>query len=239
MNVGFYSARTGLIATQQGLDVISNNIANVETTGFKTLRPSFSDLLYTTQQAQHPEAQTGHGSKVEKTDLMFEQGQLMMTKRSLDFAVPNDGLFAVSDAGGNVKYTRNGAFYIKQNGADWEVVNSQGLNVLDYNGQPVKVTYNAAGEVDYGAIYNSVGVYKFPNPYGLDATGNNLYSATASSGQAVADRGLDKLSGALEMSNVNVGDQMVKVIELQRSFQLNSKMVQTADEIENIVNNLR
>ncbi len=239
MNVGFYSARTGLIATQQGLDVISNNIANVETIGFKALRPSFSDLLYTSQQAQHPEAQTGHGTKLEKTDLMFSQGQLMMTKRSLDFAIPNDGLFAVQDAGGQVKYTRDGTFFIKQNGTQWNLVNSQGMNVLDYNKQPIAITYGADGEIDYNAVHDAVGVFKFDNPYGLSPVGSNLFSQTAESGEAIADRKQDKLSGALEMSSVEVGEQMIKVIELQRAFQLNSKMVQTADEIETIVNNLR
>ncbi len=239
MNIGFYSARSGLIAMQQGLDVISNNVANVQTNGYKDIRPSFSDLLYSTQKPQNPEAQTGHGTKLSKTDLMYERGQLMMTNRDLDFSTPTDCFFAVMDASGNISYTKDGAFYMSNNGTGWDLVNADGKFVLGYDKQPIRVNIDAEGNPDIGDIQQRLGTFRFDNPYGLLANGSNTYLATESSGEGIADTNADKLMGTLEMSTVDIGDQMVKVIQYQRGFQLNSKMVQTADEIQSIVNNLR
>ncbi len=239
MNIGFYSARAGLISMQQGLDVISNNVANVQTTGFKEVRPSFSDLLYSTQKPQNPEAQTGHGSKLTKTDVMYKRGQLMMTNRELDYATPTDCFFAVRDESGKISYTKDGAFYMSNNGTGWDLVNAEGKFVLGYDKQPIAVSMTAEGKPDIGNIQQQLGTFRFDNPYGLLADGSNTYVATESSGEEIADTSADKLMSTLEMSSVNIGDQMVKVIQYQRGFQLNSKMVQTADEIQSIVNNLR
>jgi len=228
MNIGFYSARAGILSMQQGLDIVSNNIANSETAGFKELRPSFSDLLYTAQKPQYNEAQIGSGVKITKTDLMYEHGQL-----------PTDGFFGFSNANGGVNFTKDGTFYIKQNGDAWQLVNSNGDNILDYDKNPVEITYKANGEINTEELMSKIGVFKFDNPFGLEAKGSNTYTQTASSGEGVSDRGLVKLNGALELSTVDLAEQMIKMIELQRGFQMNSKMVQTADELESIVNNLR
>lgn len=238
MTIGFYSAKTGMLATQEGLDVVSNNIANVSTTGYKALRPSFSDTLYIVQKADHEQAQTGHGAKVTKTDLMFKQGQLVMTNRPLDFASPTEGFFAVKDANGDTKYTRDGSFHMSQNGDSWELVNGDGLKVLDYEGNPVEIEIKD-GEINQEKLMGDVGLYTFSNPYGLTAGGSNCYIQTESSGEATADKTLDKLNNALEDSSVDIGEQMVRVIEYQRAFQFNSQMIQTNDEIQSIVNNLR
>ena len=239
MNIGFYSARSGLIAMQQGLDVVSNNIANVSTNGYKELRPAFSDLLYSTQKEQYPEAQTGHGVKTPHTDLMYKRGQLQFTDRGLDFCTPTDGFFAVRNENGEVNFTKDGAFYMSDNNGVWELVNGNGEHVLDYQGNKITVAMDETGNIDSENLMNSIGVYMFENPYGLIANGSNTYSATASSGEATADEGAVKIMCALEMSAIDIGEQMVKVIQFQRAFQFNSKMVQTSDEIQSIVNNLR
>lgn len=239
MNIGFYSAKSGLISMQQGLDVVSNNISNVQTNGYKEIRATFSDLLYTSQKSQNPEAQTGHGVKLTKTDLMYEHGQLLLTNRELDFATPTDGFFAVRNAAGDINYTKDGAFYVSQMGEDWNLVTANGDNVLGYDLQPIVIPLTEDQLLNYESLNDRLGVFAFKNPYGLDAVGNNTYSETLSSGIAIADYDAVKLSGALELSSVDLAEQMMKMIELQRAFQLNSKMVQTSDEIENIVNNLR
>lgn len=238
MTVGFYSAKTGLLATQKGLDIVSNNIANLSTTGYKELRPSFSDTLYTVQKENHDEAQTGHGSRITKTDFMYEQGQLVMTNRPLDFATPTEGFFAVQGETGDVKYTRDGAFHMSQNGDDWELVNKDGLKVLDYDGDPIEIEFTN-GVMNQEKLNSDIGVYTFSNPFGLLAEGSNCYLETEGSGKATADETLDKLNNVLEGSTVDIADQMVKVIQYQRAFQFNSQMVQANDQIQSIVNNLR
>ncbi len=240
MNIGFYSAKTGLLTMQQGIDVVSNNMANIQTNGYKEIRTNFSDLLYTVEKAQYEEAQTGHGVKVTKTDLMYKNGQLIMTNRELDFVCPTGGFFAVSNSSGDIKYTRDGSFYLSNNGnGEWGIVTADGSAVLDYDKQKITITANEDGVLDGTEVFEKLGVFSFTNPYGLEAAGGNKYRQTESSGEATANEDLDKLSGALELSTVNIAEQLVKMIQLQRSFQLNAKMIQTSDEIENIVNNLR
>ena len=113
MNIAFYTGTTGLIAQQEGLNIYSNNIANVNTVGFKASRPSFADCIYTIQRATEPEWQTGHGEYVQKTDLMYSVGTFVFTENDLDFALPTEeGFFAVQDRYGDTAYTRAGDFQI-------------------------------------------------------------------------------------------------------------------------------
>ena len=186
---------------------------------------------------QNEEAQTGHGVKITKTDLMYEPGQLLITNRELDFATPTDGFFAVSDETGDTSFTKDGAFYMSQNGESWELVNSSGKKVLGYDGNPITLSFGDDGKLDLESLTQSIGVFTFENPFGLLASGSNSYQQTASSGEATADIGAVKIPGALELSTVDLAEQMIKVIQYQRAFQLNSKMVQTSDEIQSIENN--
>lgn len=242
MNIAFYTSSTGLIQSQKGLDVVANNVANVQTTGYIPLRASFSDLLYTVRQTGNEDLQTGHGSRVEKTDLMFSLSSMEMTDRALDFAIPDEGFFAVRDGEtGEVSYTRNGQFSISQTGqnGEWKLVDSYGRFVQNSTGTDITVPMTQGGTADTAALLPLLGVYTFDNPYGLLANAQNSYTATASSGAATADTTMEKLSGALVRSGVDIADEMIRMMEVQRSLQLNAKLLQTADELANIANNLR
>ncbi len=239
MNVGFFNAKSGVVAMQQGLDVISNNIANVSTTGFKDIRANFSDLLYTSKKEAYPEAQTGHGVKTAKTDVMYKAGQLMTTNKPLDFAFPKDGFFALQDESGEISYTRSGAFSMSQNGENWELVSADGKKVLGKDQNPIVLDMDDSGVVVTENVIQKLGTFTFENPHGIIANADNSYLASESSGEAILNEDCPLLQCTLEMSTVDMADQMVKIIELQRAFQLNSKMVQTSDEIQSIVNNLR
>lgn len=241
MNIAFYTGTTGLIAQQEGLNIYSNNIANVNTVGFKASRPSFADCIYTIQRATEPEWQTGHGEHVQKTDMMYSEGIYEFTDRPLDFAVVGlDGFFAVMDRYGDINYTRAGDFQMSNMGDHWELVSANGEFVLDYEGNHITVPFIEGTDTpDYAALTKMVGVYTFDNNFGLELLGSNKLTATARSGEAAADLTIDKLSGALERSNTDIAADMVHIIETQRSYQLSAKVVQTADELERITNNLR
>ncbi len=241
--VGYHTAASGVMAYQMALDVTANNMANVNTNGFKASRPSFADLLYTERNNDNVETQFGHGVKVQKTDMMFEQSTLRQTYRELDFAALDEGFFAVLTPEGNVNYTKDGAFYISRQDdvSPWELVNEYGAYVLDYEGNRIQVPFveGTENDIDATALYNMVGVYTFENPYGLDQIGNNYFQANASSGPAASNTNAGKKQYYLEASSTNVANEMSKVIEFQRAFQLNINMVKTHDQLENIVNNLR
>ena len=241
MNIAFYTAKTGLIAQQQGLNVYSNNIANVNTVGFKASRPSFADCIYTIQRATEPEWQTGHGEFLQKTDLMYSEGTFVYTDRDLDFAIPTaEGFFAVEDQYGDVNYTRAGDFQMSQIEDHWELVSANGEFVLDYEGNHIVIPFLEGTDTpDYNTLQNMIGVYTFDNNFGLELLGSNKFTATERSGEAVADTTLDKIRQALERSNTDLVGDMVRIIETQRSYQLSARIVQTADELERISNNLR
>lgn len=239
--IGFFTAASGVISYQVGMDITANNLANVNTFGFKAARPSFADLIYTKRNNNIEEVQTGHGIKIDKTDLMFEQSTLRHTQRDFDFAALDEGFFAVETPSGNTAYTKDGAFYmtdIDGNG-NWQLCDSKGSFVLDYDGNRIPVPFNEDGQVDSVALMNAVGTYRFENPYGLDQFGDNYYIPTGSSGEAISDETLGKKQGYLEASGTSVANEMSKVIEYQRAFQLNINMVKLHDELNNLVNNLR
>ncbi len=241
MNIAFYTGRTGLIAQQEGLNVYSNNIANVNTVGFKASRPSFADCIYTVQRATEPEWQTGHGEYVQSTQLMYGVGVFTFTERELDFAIPSEeGFFAVMDRNGNVNYTRAGDFQMSQIDDHWELVTVNGEFVLDYEGNHITVPFVENTDTpDYAALTEMIGVYTFDNNFGLELLGSNKFAATERSGEAAADTNVEKLRMALERSNTDIAGDMVHIIETQRSYQLSARVVQTADELERITNNLR
>lgn len=228
----FYTAATATVQTQQGMDVLANNVANVSTTGYKESTVSFSDLLYTNVEGG---SQTGHGTRLEKTDTLFTAGALQSTGRDLDFALTDDDtFFCVADADG-VKYTRDGNFSLSQQAdGTFQLVSSSGASVLDANGQPITVDPD-----NLDNLRDVVGVYTFDNVDGLVRDGENCFTATETSGAAHVAVGADIRQGYLEASSVDLASQMVDIIETQRAFQMNARMVQIADEIAQTMNNVR
>lgn len=240
MNISFHTGKSAMIAQGKALDIYGNNIANVNTVGYQTIRPDFADCIYETERRTEADWQTGHGTYIQKTDLMFSESFFNETDRPQDMAIAGEGFFAVQDRYGTVNYTRDGKFGITQENGTWYLVSSQGEYVLDYNKQRIAVPFDESGRnVDWDATRDEVGVFTFPNPYCIEALGSNRYIETARSGQATADRNMDKLGNALIASNVNLADQMVKLIETQRAYQLSSRVVTTSDELAQISNNLR
>lgn len=240
--IGYYSAASAVIHFQMAMDITGNNLANVNTNGFKASRPSFADLIYTERNNDNEETQFGHGMRVQKTDMMFEQSQIRSTGRKFDFAALDEGFFACATPEGITTYTKDGAFYMTQTQEGvWELCNEYGAFILDYDGNRITVPFTEedSQEVDYPALTEMIGVYRFDNPYGLDQIGDNYFIATNSSGEAQADPMARKKEGYLEASSTSVANEMSKVIEYQRAYQLNINMVKTHDELQGIVNNLR
>ena len=238
---GFWAATSGVISYQLGMDITANNLANVNTYGFKATRPSFADLIYTKRNNNIEEVQTGHGVKVDKTDLMFEQSTLRHTERDFDFAALDEGFFAVQTPTGETTYTKDGSFYMTDidNTGNWTLCDSKGGFVLDYEGNRIPIPFDADGEIMWEELTNSIGTYKFENPYGLDQYGDNYYIATDSSGAAEADETVAKKRGYVEASGTSIANEMSKVIEYQRAFQLNVNMVKLHDELNNLINQIR
>ncbi|MCM1327879.1 MAG: flagellar hook-basal body protein [Ruminococcus sp.] len=240
--IGYYSAASAVIHFQMAMDITGNNLANVNTNGFKASRPSFADLIYTERNNDNEETQFGHGMRVQKTDMMFEQSQIRSTGRKMDWAALDEGFFACATPEGITTYTKDGAFYMTetQEGV-WELCNEEGAYVLDYEGNRITIPFldEESQEIDFSTLTEQIGVYRFDNPYGLDQIGDNYFIETASSGAAIVDPLATKKEGYLEASSTSVANEMSKVIEYQRAYQLNINMVKTHDELQGIVNNLR
>lgn len=248
-----YISKTGMNSSQFRLDVVTNNLANVNTTGFKKSRAVFEDLMYQTirqpgsQSANNSQIPTGlmvgTGSAPVATDRIHSDGNMQNTEGSLDVAINGKGLFRVTLPDGSTGYTRDGSFKLNSEGQlvtsngyllDPPITVPAGSNklVISADGR-VQVTAQGATEpTELGIIQIS----DFINPQGLESIGGNLYLETAASGAPItgdpnADgRGALK-QGFLEASNVNVTEELINMIQAQRSFELNSRGVKTSDEM--------
>jgi len=254
-----YSAAAGMNAQQLNLDVISNNLANVNTTGYKRSTIEFQDLLYEQQRIpgadqgngqQLPTGlQIGHGSQAVATNKIFTTGELTNTGNNLDVAIQGDGFFEVQMPDGTTAYTRDGALKTSSTGA---ITTSDGLTVQGgFQAVPTGTTsinISSTGEVSYvgpsGTTTSQVQLVRFANPGGLQSLGGNLYQQTTASGApeigTPGSNGFGTLQqGYLEMSNVSVVQEMVNMIVAQRAYEVNSKAVQASDEMMQMSNNLR
>jgi flagellar basal-body rod protein FlgG len=254
-----YSSASGMEAQQANLDVIANNLANVNTTGFKRSKIEFQDLLYETTRSAGAEQgsgtqlptglQVGHGSRVVATSKVFTEGELTQTGEQLDLAINGDGFFQVQRPDGTLAYTRDGALKRSSTG---QVTTSDGLP-LQGGFQPIaagttSITISSSGEVtatsSSGSQNFQVQLVRFTNPAGLNSVGGNLYTESLASGTpetgTPGENGYGTLQqGYLEMSNVKVVQEMVNMIVAQRAYEVNSKSVQSADEMMQESNNLR
>lgn len=229
----FYSGTSGLKAHQNALDVVSNNISNINTYGYKSKKQNFGDLLYSSQ--VRPETENsdiltaGSGSYVNSVDTDMSNGGADLTDSKTDFYIKGDGFFAVRDNAGNTYYTKDGAFEAINSGNGTILGTSDGLAVLDANGNTI-----SAGT---GGVSAEPGVFTFKNAPGLLSAGQNLFTANDVSGQAVKS---DETSvqGMAERSNVDLAEQMTELITSQRGYQLSAGVVSTANQIEEMVNEM-
>jgi flagellar basal-body rod protein FlgG len=255
------TAATGMQAQQTNMDVISNNMANVSTTGYKRSRAEFEDLMY--QNIKEPGAvsglnavsptgvQTGVGVRTAAVQRDFEEGSTKVTKNALDLQIEGQGFFGIQMADGQIGYTRDGSFKQDPSG-----------KIVDRNGNPLQpqilippnstdIGISPTGQVSVmtpgQTVPQNVGqieLTNFVNPAGLKAIGKNLFVPSPSSGQAQqgqpAQNHFGALSqGQLEQSNVNIVDEMVNMITAQRAYETNSKVIQASDQMLQYMNNLR
>jgi flagellar basal-body rod protein FlgG len=246
---------------QLNIDVIANNLANVNTTGFKKSRPDFQDLMYqnlktvgapSTSSTQIPSGiQIGLGSKAASVTKVFSAGSMTQTGNDLDLAIEGDGFFQIHMTDGTTTYTRDGSFKKDSQG---RIVNSDGYPLTPEMVIPTnasKVTIGNDGTVSVlqagqstPTTIGTIQLATFSNPAGLSSLGHNLYQSTDSSGTAntgtAGQNGVGTIGqGFLEMSNVSVMEEMVNMIMSQRAYETNSKAVQAADEMLQQTNNLK
>lgn len=165
MNISFHTGKTAMIAQGKALDIYGNNIANINTVGYQTIRPDFADCIYETYRRPEADTQTGHGTYIQKTDLMFSESFFNETDRPQDMAIAGEGFFAVQDRWGNINYTRDGKFGITQLDGVWYLVSSQGEYVLDYDNQRIVVPFedrtrnDILAQLDWNTISGQIGTF--------------------------------------------------------------------------------
>ncbi len=256
-----WSAASGMMAQELNVDIIANNLANVNTTGFKKQRVEFQDLMYETLRIAGSAAaegveiptgiQVGLGTRTAATRKLFSQGTFQETGNPLDMVIEGNGFFQVLTPSGTVTYTRAGAFKMDSEG---NVVTSDGFPlepplVIPADATSISVgsdgtvTATTAGASESRTI-GQLQLARFANPAGLSNLGHSLMAATAASGEAVTGapgiEGLGTISqGVLEMSNVKVVEEMVNMITAQRAYEANSQAIRIADQMLEIANNTR
>ena len=259
MDASLWIAKTGLTAQQTRMQVISNNLANVNTTGFKKDRAVFEDLLYQNivpaggqadAQSETPTGlMLGTGTRVLATEKMHAQGNIITTENALDIAVTGDGFLSVQQADGSIAYTRDRSLKLSSEG---QLVTAGGQPVIPARNMPQNTASstigrdgivtaelaNSGGAVQVGQLQLS----RFVNNAGMQPIGRNLMLPTNSSGDAIisipGENGAGMLmQGSLEASNVNVVEEMVNMIETQRAYEVNSKAIAAADGMLRFLNN--
>lgn len=264
-----WTAASGMAAQQTNVDTIANNLANINTTGYKSESAEFKSLLYQNLQSKTTSAngenkpvgaQVGLGVRTSSISSNFTQGSFLASDSNSDFAINGSGFFAVNGSDGEVAYTRNGNFYISQGTDGLTLCTAEGYPVLDSTGAPIvfdagmkagNITVDDYGNFCYPNASNnsepigiSLGLFQFSNPTGLNKTTSSLFLESDASGAAIneADGGVSKSKikeKYLEGSNVQVATEMVNLITAQRAYELNSKAINAADEMLQQANNLK
>lgn len=247
---GFYAGASCMVSQQTNMNTIANNIANISTTAYKPQQTAFSALMYQNIYGGGGEGNYiagGHGVRVQKTGVDFTQGDLQNTNRSMDCAIIGDGFFAIENReDGTITYTRDGNFQLSMDGSNTYLANAAGNYVLDAEGGRIEIQKtgtktDADGNTTSTGDFDSskLGVYQFSNQYGLELAGGNQYRPTEISGEAEAVESPEIKTGYLENSRVQIGSELVRMIEASKGFSFGSKIVQTADEMEKVINQLR
>lgn len=264
-----WTAASGMTAQMVNVDTISNNLANVNTTGYKSETAEFKSLLYQNLQSrttsangeQKPvAAQVGLGVRNAAITSHYTQGAMLASDSNFDFAISGNGFFAVNGADGETYYTRNGNFYLALGTEGTMLCTSEGYPVMSSDGTPIifdanlqaqKISVDADGNFMYPDETNNpaplgikIGLFQFPNPSGLTKTSASLLSESDASGAAINEDDGDVIRSTvkqsyLEGSNVNVATEMVNLITAQRAYELNSKAIQASDDMLSQANNLK
>lgn len=260
MDPALRAAATGMMAQQLRTEIIANNLANVNTPGFKRSRAHFEDLLYQTVQGQQvlgapdsqvaPAIQVGRGTRLSAVQRLHEQGPIEQTGRNLDIAIEGEGFFQIMLPNGETAYSRDGSFDISDQGV---LVTSAGYALqppISVPNDAVELVISNSGIVtvrrgqDVQPIeLGRIELARFANPSGLLSLGQNLYAPTSASGLPVvgfpAEDGMGRLQqGSLEGSNVQIVQEMVEMITAMRAYEINSKAIKTSDEMGQIANNI-
>jgi flagellar basal-body rod protein FlgG len=252
-----YTAGSGMIAQQTAIDTIANNLANVNTNGYKKQRAEFQEALYAFIPPALPTGaprgiHIGQGVQLAGINRLFDGGPIVATGNEYDLAIQGEGFFRVQLSDGTTAYTRDGAFRLD---GERRLTTATGALLVDDQGRPVQIPEGALsvrigpdGQLTYtqrdeaGASVEvpgqKIGLYTFPNPSGLLALGDNLLTTSANSGDALQAGGTIQ-QGALEGSNVQMVEEMVALIQAQRAYEFSSKAIQTSDEMLSLANNLR
>lgn len=256
------TASSGLYAQQLNIEVISNNIANVNTTAFKKNKAEFQDLMYQDETVnpvstnlpgideKNIKIQVGNGVKPSSSEKIFSQGTITATNNQLDMAIDGDGFFQLKKADGSYVYSRDGSLKMNSEG---KLVTSGGQYLdpeITINDDTISLSISRDGvitaELAGGAseVLGNVELVKFINPAGLKALGDNLYAETEGSGAPIlgtpGSEGFGELhQGYLESSNVDIVEEMIAMITAQRAYEINSKTVKTVEEMMQMANNLK
>lgn len=257
------TAASGMYAQQLNIEVISNNIANINTTGFKKNKAEFKDLMYQqvlvnplssatpgASETVNTKIQVGNGVQPSSAQKVFKQGDVTATGNELDLAIKGEGFFQVKKSDGTLAYTRDGTFKVSSDGT---IINSSGYSLdpgITFNEDVLDVNISKDGTVEVKTTSNSssvvgnIQIVKFINPAGLQPLGDNLYAESVASGKPTTgtpgSNGYGELAqGFLEASNVDIVEEMVAMIQAQRAYEINSKTVKTVEDMMTMANNLK
>ena len=270
MNQSILTGKSGVKAQQHRLDIIGNNLANVNTNGYKTVRADFKDALYQTlrrpvQPQDQLNLELGHGVLLGATNRDFSTGSMNQSGNPLDVMLTGEGFFAALNPNGEVQYTRNGTFSLSNEADGMYLVNGNGWYVLDENGERISIEFtmteedasgnritreanlsdlgiDTQGNMYFGdnAPFAKLGFVTFDNVGGLEAVGNSMFIPTEASGELRAVDSLTQVKqGYLEMSNVDLANEMSRLIRTQRAMQLSSRAITTADQMMGVANTMR
>lgn len=258
-----WTAASGMKAQQLNIDTISNNLANVNTVGYKKQRAEFQDLLYEKLipanfedgEGKPVNLEVGHGVMTSAIARDFSQGNLERTDNPYDMAIDGDGFFQVQDSIGNTFYTKDGTFKISVDDASGRLVTSDGYylqgdgGIIELGENIRDVEISKTGQIRVKRLDSdefedvaTVSLYNFVNPAGLESVGSNLLKETPASGVAAFSENGEAgtvRQGFIERSNVQVVDEMINMITAQRAYEINSKAIQTADQMLEMANNLK
>lgn len=235
MNTSFYTAARGAMTEQDKLNVVANNVANVNTTGYKSKRSIFRDLMHYNMRAsvnEQTNLTAGSGVVQTHTNTDFAPSGFIQTGGKFDYAINGEGFFMLRDPATNaVTYARAGSFSVSDRQGTFYLVSDSGSLVLDKNGNPIQVVDDE--------LQAEIGVYGFNNTDGMESVGDNEFIPVAKNGNPILLPDAQVINGSVEMSNVDLAGEIAKTIEASRAYSYALKMVQTSDEVEQTINGLR